>query len=71
MTRAKGTTRETRDMALADRVRPLRYEGKTLEQISEIVGIGIHAVSRLVRKYQIPANSKMPSQTVRTQLRKC
>jgi hypothetical protein len=38
-------------------LRRLRADGKTLEQISELMNIGPHAISRLVKKYQIPANT--------------
>ena len=45
------------EQALVERLRQLRAEGKTREDIEEILAIGKERLARILRQYKIPATS--------------
>jgi hypothetical protein len=54
----KTQARAELEMRQVEQLRALRAEGKTLEDISEIMVLGLHAISRLVKKYGIPPTTR-------------
>jgi hypothetical protein len=45
------------EQALVERLRQLRAEGRTREEIEEILVIGKERLARIIRQYQIPHTS--------------
>jgi hypothetical protein len=64
-----------KDLAAAEAVavaklRDLRAQGRTREQLVDDMHMGDDRIGKLLRKYNIPASPKMPKGTVRTWLRR-
>ena len=61
---------EAAEAAAVEKLRELRAQGRTREQLIDDMHMGDDRIGRLLRKYSIPASPKMPRNTVRTHLKR-